>query len=50
MVPVSLTAEEVNAYARFIGAFAMAKKQQRVTAIEKDYDNEKYALDASSCA
>ena len=42
---VSLTAEEVNAYARFIGALcAMAKKQQRVTAIEKDYDNEKYAF------
>lgn len=42
---VSLTAEEVYAYARFIGALcAMAKKQQRVTAIEKDYDNEKYAF------
>ena len=41
----SLTAEEVNAYARFIGALcAMAKKQQRVTAIEKAYDNEKYAF------
>lgn len=41
----SLSAEEVNAYARFIGALcAMAKKQQRVTAIEKAYDNEKYAF------
>lgn len=41
----SLTAEEVNAYARFIGALcAMAKNQQRVTATEKAYDNEKYAF------
>ena len=41
----SLTAEEVNAYARFIGALcAMAKKQQRVTATQKAYDNEKYAF------
>lgn len=41
----SLTAEEVNAYARFIGALcAMAKKQKRITATEKVYDNEKYAF------
>jgi len=41
----SLTSEEVNAYARFIGALcAMAKNQQRVTATEKVYDNEKYAF------
>ncbi|HRY14125.1 MAG TPA: virulence protein [Syntrophomonadaceae bacterium] len=41
----SLTAEEVNAYARFIGALcAMAKNQHRVTATEKAYDNEKYAF------
>ncbi|MDD3888722.1 MAG: virulence protein [Syntrophomonadaceae bacterium] len=41
----SLTAEEVNAYARFIGALcAMAKKQKRVTATEKAYDNEKYTF------
>ncbi len=41
----SLTAEEVNAYARFIGALcAMAKKQKRITAIERPVDNEKYAL------
>jgi hypothetical protein len=41
----SLAAEEVNAYARFIGALcAMAKNQQRVTASEKVYDNEKYAF------
>ncbi len=37
--------EEVNAYARFIGALcAMAKNQQRVTATEKTYNNEKYAF------
>lgn len=41
----SLAAEEVNAYARFIGALcAMAKTQQRVTATEKPVDNEKYAF------
>jgi len=41
----SLTTEEVNAYARFIGALgAMAKNQQRVTATEKPIDNEKYAF------
>ena len=41
----SLTAEEVNAYARFIGALcAMAKTQQRITAIERPVDNEKYAF------
>ena len=41
----SLTAEEVNAYARFIGALcAMAKNQHRVTATEKPTDNEKYAF------
>jgi len=41
----SLAAEEVNAYARFIGALcAMAKNQHRVTATEKAYDNEKYAF------
>ena len=41
----SLAAEEVNAYARFIGALcAMAKSKQRVTATEKAYDNEKYAF------
>ena len=41
----SLTAAEVNAYARFIGALcAMAKNQHRVTATEKAYDNEKYAF------
>ena len=41
----SLAAEEVNAYARFIGALcAMAKNQKRVTATEKAYDNEKYAF------
>jgi len=40
-----ITAEEVNAYARFIGALcAMAKNQHRVTATEKAYDNEKYAF------
>ncbi len=40
-----LTAEEVNAYARFIGAlYAMAKSKQRVTATEKPVDNEKYAF------
>jgi len=43
--PGSLTAEEVNAYARFIGALcAMAKKQKRVTATEKANDNEKYTF------
>jgi hypothetical protein len=41
----SLTAAEVNAYARFIGALcAMAKNQHRVTATEKPTDNEKYAF------
>jgi hypothetical protein len=41
----SLTAEEVNAYARFIGALcAMAKKQKRITATERPVDNEKYAF------
>jgi len=41
----SLAAEEVSAYARFIGALcAMAKNQKRVTATEKAYDNEKYAF------
>jgi len=41
----SLTAAEVNAYARFIGALcAMAKNQKRVTATEKPTDNEKYAF------
>jgi hypothetical protein len=41
----SLAAEEVNAYARFIGALcAMAKSKQRVTTTEKTYDNEKYAF------
>jgi len=36
---------EVNAYARFIGALcAMAKNQQRVTATEKAYNNEKYTF------
>jgi len=41
----SLTAEEVSAYGRFIGALcAMAKNQKRVTATEKAYDNEKYAF------
>jgi hypothetical protein len=37
--------EEVNAYARFIGALcAMAKTQQRITATERPVDNEKYAF------
>ena len=41
----SLTAEEVNAYARFIGALcAMAKKLKRITATERPVDNEKYAF------
>jgi hypothetical protein len=41
----TLAAEEVNAYARFIGALcAMAKTQQRVTATERPVDNEKYAF------
>ena len=41
----SLSAEEVNAYARFIGALcAMAKKQKRITATERPVDNEKYAF------
>jgi hypothetical protein len=41
----SLTAEEVSAYARFIGALcAMAKKQKRITATERPVDNEKYAF------
>jgi hypothetical protein len=41
----SLTAGEVNAYARFIGALcAMAKKQKRITATERPVDNEKYAF------
>jgi len=41
----SLTAEEVNAYARFIGALcSMAKTQQRITATERPVDNEKYAF------
>jgi len=41
----SLAAEEVNAYARFIGALcAMAKKQKRITATERPVDNEKYAF------
>lgn len=41
----TVAAEEVNAYARFIGALcAMAKTQQRVTATEKPVDNEKYAF------
>ncbi|MDD3897693.1 MAG: virulence protein [Syntrophomonadaceae bacterium] len=37
--------EEVNAYARFIGALcATAKTQQRITATERRVDNEKYAF------
>ena len=41
----SLAPEEINAYARFIGALcAMAKNQKRVTATEKPADNEKYAF------
>lgn len=37
--------EEINAYARFIGALcAMAKTQQRITATERPVDNEKYAF------
>lgn len=41
----SLSAEEVNAFARFIGALAaMAKTQHRVTATEKQTDNDKYAF------
>lgn len=39
------SADEVNAYSRFIGALcAMAKEQKRVTAKEKPVDNEKYAF------
>ncbi|MGE5417488.1 MAG: virulence protein [Acidobacteriota bacterium] len=41
----SLTSEEVNAYARFIGALcAMAKTQQRINATERAVDNEEYAF------
>lgn len=37
--------EEVAAYSRFIGALcAVAKEQKRVTAREKDVDNEKFAF------
>lgn len=40
-----IKSEELNAYARFIGALcAMAKSAQRVTATEKPTDNEKYAF------
>lgn len=39
------SADEVNAYSRFIGALcAMAKEQKRITAKEKPVDNEKYAF------
>lgn len=39
------SAEEVNAYSRFISALCtMAKEQKRITAKEKPVDNEKYAF------
>lgn len=40
-----LTTEEVHAYTRFISALCeMAKNQKRITAKEKDVDNDKYAF------
>lgn len=40
-----LTSDEVNAYTHFVTAlFEMAKTQQRVNAIEKSIENEKYAF------
>jgi len=40
-----LTADEVKAYAHFIAALCeMARNQKRITAKEKDVDNEKYAF------
>ena len=40
-----LTAEEVKAYSHFVGALCeMARNQKRISAKEKDVDNEKYAF------
>ena len=40
-----LNADEAKAYTRFIGALCeMARNQKRITAKEKDVDNEKYAF------
>lgn len=40
-----LTSDEVNAYSRFIFALCgMTKKQKRITAKEKEVENEKYAF------
>lgn len=40
-----LTAEEAGAYSRFIGALCeMARNQTRVTARNKEYDNDRYAF------
>ena len=40
-----LTADEIKAYTHFIGALCeMAKNQKRITAKEKEVDNEKYAF------
>ncbi|MCL1877150.1 virulence protein [Candidatus Saccharibacteria bacterium] len=42
---VNATPEEVNAYAQFCSKLCdMAKKQQRVLAVERDVDSEKYAF------
>lgn len=40
-----LTAEEAGAYGRFIGALCeMARNQKRITARNKEYDNDRYAF------
>ena len=42
---IDLTADEIKAYTHFIGALCgMAKNQKRITAKEKEVDNEKYAF------
>lgn len=43
--PADLTPDEVNAYTAFVAALCeMARNQKRITAKEKDVDNEKYAF------
>ena len=43
--PADSTPEEINAYTAFVSALCeMARNQKRITAKEKDVDNEKYAF------
>ena len=43
--PADSTPEEVNAYTAFVAALCeMARTQKRITAKEKEVDNEKYAF------